>query len=108
MNDIELIFEKIEDKNNLLLTNALALNEGFTWDIPIIYGESKQGRFWLYADEDTPDPHGVDFVFSVEYEKKSWFRKRTIKCHTHRHPQSIEEAVEDVEKFMMGHHPIMK
>ena len=45
MNDIELIYDKVKDKYNLTLTNSFALNEGFTWDVPVIYGESQQGRF---------------------------------------------------------------
>ena len=79
MNEIELIYDKVKDKYNLTLTNSFALNEGFTWDVPVIYGESQQGRFWLYADEDVPNPHGIEFVFSVEYEKRTWFRKRLKK-----------------------------
>ena len=106
MNDIELIYEKVKDRHNLLLTNSFALNDGFTWDVPIIYGESKQGRFWLYADEDVPDPHGLEFVFSVEYEKRTWLRKRPIKCHTHWHPHTIEQAIEDINSFMIGNIPL--
>ena len=102
MNDIELIYDKVKDKYNLLLTNAFALDEGFEWDVPIIYGKSPSGKFWLYADEDVPDPHGLEFVFSVEYEKRTLFRKRLVKCHTHWHPQSIEDALDDVDKFMTG------
>ena len=102
MNDIELIYEKVKDKYKLLLTNSFALDEGFTWDVPVIYGEAEQGRFWLYADEDVPDPHGIEFVFSVEYEKRTRFRKRLIKCHTHWHPQTIEQAITDVKDFMDG------
>mgnify|MGYP003295219716 CR=1 FL=1 len=81
MNDIELIYDKVKDKYNLTLTNSFALNEGFTWDVPVIYGESQQGRFWLYADEDVPNPHGIEFVFSVEYEKRTWFRKQLKKIN---------------------------
>lgn len=102
MNDIELIYEKVKDSHNLLLTNTAALNDGFTWDVPVIYGEAEQGRFWLYADEDVPEPHGLQFVFSVEYEKRTYFRKRLIKCHTHWHPQTVDEAVEDLNNFMRG------
>ena len=102
MNDIELIYDKVKDKYNLTLTNSFALNEGFTWDVPVIYGESQQGRFWLYADEDTPNPQGIEFVFSVEYEKRTWFRKQPKKYHTHWHPWTIEQAIRDVENFMNG------
>ena len=67
MNDIELIYNKVNDKHKLTLTKSLDLKEGFTWNVPVIYGESQQGRFWLYANEDVPNPQGIAFVFSVEY-----------------------------------------
>ena len=106
MNDIELIYDKVKDKYNLTLTNSFALNERFTWDVPVIYGESQQGRFWLYADEDVPDPHGIEFVFSVEYEHRTWFRKRLVKRYTHWHPRSTEQAIQDIEDFLQGTIPI--
>ena len=110
MNDIELIYDKVKDKYNLTLTNSFALNEGFTWDVPVIYGETEHGRFWLYANEDIPEPHGIEFVFSVEYEKQMriFFKKRMVKCHTHWHPQTIEEAIEDIGDCMLGKHPFIK
>ena len=108
MNDIELIYDKVKDKYNLTLTNSLALNEGFTWDVPVIYGEFQQGRFWLYADEDVPNPHGIEFVLSVEYEKRTCFSKRLKKCHTHWHPDTIEQAIKDVDELMLGKHPFVK
>ena len=106
MNDIELIYEKVKYSHDLCLTNTSALNEGFVWDVPVIYGESQQGRFWLYADEDVPNPHGIGFVFSVEYkgyeEQTEEGLERVAKCHTHWHPQTIEQAVEDINNFMTG------
>ena len=100
-NDIQFIYNRLKDKHALILTNAGALKEmGFTIDVPILYGESKLGKFWLYAEE----PHSCDctFVFDVEYEKRTWFRKRLVKCFTHWHPRSIEQAIDDVDKFMSG------
>ena len=112
MNDIELIYDKVKDKYNLTLTNSFALNEGFTWDVPVIYGESGQGRFWLYADEDVPNPHGIGFVFSVEYngydEQTEDGLEKVTMCHTHWHPQTIEQAIKDVDDFMLGKHPFIK
>ena len=108
MNDIELIYDKVKDKYNLTLTNSFALNEGFTWDVPVICGEARQGKFRLYADEDVPDPCGFEFVFYVEYEKQTWFRKRLVKRGTHWHPQTVEEAIEEINKFMTGSHPFLK
>ena len=107
MNDIELIYEKVKDKYDLLLTNTFSLNKGFTSDFPVICGETEQGKFYLYADDLDPDPHGYAFVFSVDYEKRTLFR-RTVKRHTHWHPQTIEEAVKDVEGFMSGKFSLTK
>jgi hypothetical protein len=102
MNDIEIIYDRLKNIHPLVLTNTFALDDGFTWDVPVICGKSSLGRFWLYADEDTPDPHGCDFVFSVEYEKRSRFSKKTEVCHTHWHPHTIEDAVRDADRFMKG------
>lgn len=102
MNDIELIYEKVKEKAQVRLTSTAALEEGFTWDVPVICGETEQGRFWLYADEDVPDPHGLEFVFSVAYQKRTWLRKRSVLRYTHWHPQTIEDAVNDIHAFMTG------
>ncbi len=90
MNDIEIIYNKLKDRYNLVLTNSLELNDGFTWDVPIICGESESGRFQLYADKNTKNPHGVQFVFTLPDHR------------THSHPQSIEDAINEIEKFMSG------
>ena len=106
MNDIELIYEKVKGGGNLRLPNTADLNEGFVWDVPVICGESQQGRFFLYADKDVPNPHGIAFVFSAEYkgyEKQTEDGvERVVKCHTHWHPQTVEQAVEDINHFMAG------
>ena len=106
MNDIELIYEKVKERYDLRLTNTAALDDGFVWDVPVIYGESKQGRFWLYADENVPNPHGIMFVFSVEYngydEQTEDGLEKVTMCHTHWHPQTIDQAIEDINNFMTG------
>ncbi|MBQ7378424.1 MAG: hypothetical protein IJW70_01940 [Clostridia bacterium] len=106
MNDIELIYDKVKDKYRLTLTNTSDLDDGFTWSVPVICGEREQARFWLYADADVPEPHGIEFVFSVEYQKRTLFGKGMKTCHTHWHPQSIEQAAEDVDSFMRGDIPL--
>ncbi len=90
MNDIELIYEALKDRYELILTNSFALDDGFTWDVPIICGESELGRFQLYADANTPEPHGVQFVFTLPDRP------------THGHPQTIEDAIDEIERFMAG------
>ena len=110
MNDIEIIYEAVKDKYDLVLTNSLALDDGFTWNVPIICGKTEIGRFWLYADGDVLEPRGLEFVFSVdaEYEKQTLFGKKTVKYRNHWHPQTIEEAIEDINEFMSGIHRYLK
>ena len=44
MNDIEIIYEKIKDEFSLVLTNSLDLDDGFSWDVPVILGKSGAWR----------------------------------------------------------------
>ena len=90
MNDIEIIYEKIKDEYDLTLTNSLDLDDGFSWDVPVITGESCLGKFYLYADRNTKNPKGEQFVFSVADRQIHW------------HPQTIEDAVCAVRAFMSG------
>ena len=90
MNDIELIYEKIKDEYDLILTNSLALDDGFSWDVPVITGESALGKFYLYADRNTKEPKGEQFVFSVADRQIHW------------HPQTIDDAICDIKEFMSG------
>ena len=90
MNDIEIIYEKIKDEFSLVLTNSLALDDGFSWDVPVILGKSALGKFYLYADRNTKEPKGEQFVFSVADRQIHW------------HPQTIEDAVCDIKAFMSG------
>ena len=91
MNDIEIIYEAVRDKYDLVLTNSLELDDGFTWNVPIIVGQTSIGRFWLYADGDVLEPQGLEFVFSVdaEYEKQTLFGKKTVKYRNHWQPHPI-------------------
>ena len=84
-----------------MLTNTFALNCGFTIDVKVLCGESKLGKFQLYKENEDWD----EFVFSVEYAKP----KRTLlnplgEKYTHWHPQSREQALEDVVAFIEGTH----
>jgi hypothetical protein len=90
MNDIELIYEKIKDEYDLILTNSLDLDDGFSWDVPVITGESGLGKFYLYADRNTKNPKGEQFVFSLAWQEKHW------------HPQTIDDAICDIRAFMSG------
>jgi hypothetical protein len=98
-NDLEFIYEQLKDKYDLLLTNTFALDDGYTIDVPVLRGKSVLGRFDLYKEDEDCD----EFVFTVEYAKP----KKTLWCptgekYTHRHPQTKEQALNDVIAFMEG------
>ena len=103
-NDLKFIFEQLKAKYDLLLTNTFALDAGYNIDVPVLCGESKLGKFELYVDDDFQDGYG-EFVFSVEFpapKKRSCFFPADT--GTHWHPQTKEQALEDVIAFMEGTH----
>ena len=100
--DLDIIYDQLKDKYDLLLTNTFALDDGYTWDMKVIRGVSVFGRFDLYKEDDDDD----QFVFSVDYTNP-----RKPSCdhlfdgkYTHWHPQSVEQALNDVVAFMEGTH----
>lgn len=98
-NDLEFIYEQLKDKYDLLLTNTFSLNAGYTIDVPVLCGKSVLGRFELYKEDDDCD----EFVFTVEFaipKKLRWFLPE--EKYTHCHPQTQEQALEDVIAFMEG------
>ena len=103
-NDLEFIYEQLKSKYDLLLTNTFALDAGYTIDVPVLCGESVLGKFELYVDDDFQDG-SYEFVFSVTFpapKKRSWFFPADT--GTHWHPQTKEQALEDVIAFMDGTH----
>lgn len=87
--DLDIIYEQLIDKYDLLLTNTFALDAGYTIDVKVLCGESVIGKFNLYREYDDCG----EFVFSVEYAPD---------LYTHWHPYSREQALEDVVNFMEG------
>ena len=85
--DIHILYEQLSGKYNLLLTTTMALDEGFTIDVPVLCGQTPKGKFFLYKEYDDSS----EFVFSVDYTDKS---------STHWHPYSIEIALDDIIRFM--------
>ena len=88
MNDIELIYDKVKNKYNLILTNTFALDDGYTIDVPVIRGTSANARFDLYKDGDL-------FVFSVAFFDKTGEEK-----YSHTHPYDVADAIQHIEDFM--------
>ena len=103
-NDLQIIYEQLKDKYDLVLTNTFALNDGYKIDVPVLCGESLLGSFQLYIDDDWADGH-YEFVFSVKFaapKKDGWFFPK--RDGTHWHPQTKKQALEDVIAFMEGTH----
>ena len=98
-NDIEIIYAQLKDKYDLLLTNTFALDSGYTIDTKVLCGKSTFGKFNLYKENDDWD----EFVFTVEYavSRKPRFYLPAEK-YAHWHPQSREQALNDVVAFMDG------
>ena len=88
MHDIELIYNELKDKYDLILTNTLAMSDGYTIDVPLVRGETVDKRFDLYKEDDL-------FVFSVEF-----FNKIGEEKYTHGHPYDTQDAIKYIEQFM--------
>ena len=89
MEELQLVYEELKSKYDLILTNTLALNDDYTIDIPIIRGTFTDRRFDLYKDDDL-------FVFSVEF-----FDKTGEKKYSHCHPYGVPDAIKHIEDFML-------
>ena len=99
--DLDFIYEQLKNKYDLILTNTFALDSGYTIDVKVLCGESILGKFNLYKEVDDWD----EFVFSVEYatpRKERW--SLIPEKYTHWHPQSRDQALNDVIAFMEGTH----
>lgn len=88
--DLELIYKKLKNTYDLILTNTFALNDGYTIDVPVIRGKAADRRFDLYKEGDL-------FVFSVEF-----FDKAGEERYSHSHPYDVNDAIDYIEKFMSG------
>ena len=98
MNDIEIIYNELKDKYPLVLANSLTLNEGFSWNVPVICGKRKNAKFFLYADKNTLSPSGEQFVFSVVYTTPK-NKELPLNNNYHDHPQTIKDAVSAINDF---------
>lgn len=85
--DLRQLYELLKEDFPLKLTNALAVDDGFTDDFPLLYGKYSKQDFWLYDYCD-------EWVFSYGVTEAS--------TRGHTHPQSIEEAEEYIREFMSG------
>lgn len=86
MDEIKTIYDRLKTKYPLTLTTTLALNSGYTVDVPVIRGIAKDCQFDLYLCEN-------QLVFSVEI-----FGKTGTDRYTHRHPLDAEDAICMIEQ----------
>ena len=85
--DLKIIYAQLKDRYALVLTNTAALDEGFSVDCPILVGKAHGQIMELYLDD-------AMFVMDVMDGAQT--------KGTHWHPNDVEDAVEDIVKFMDG------
>ena len=64
-NDLNYVFEHLDDRHNIVLTKTSAFGYRFSIDVPVLYGERENDRFWLYQ----VDVIDEDFIMAVEFQK---------------------------------------
>ena len=85
--DVISVYNQLKDRYSLVLTNTMALDEGYTVDCPIIVGKAHGQIIELYEDD------GM-FILDVMDEAQTQ--------GTHWHPCNIENAVKHIVEFMKG------
>ena len=81
------VYHQTKDQYPLLLTNTMALNEGFTIDCPILVGKAHGQILELYSDGDM-------FILDVMDDAQT--------KGTHWHPNDVERAIGHIVEFMEG------
>lgn len=86
MNDLKIIYESLKTEYNIRLTTTFELNDGYTFDTPVIRGDGERGVFDLYNDD------GM-FVFAYEDLNRE-------EGYSHLHPYDSKEAIKLIKEFM--------
>lgn len=94
--DVEFVYEILKDRFLLDIVMSDTL-ESFNFKEQQEVIVAKRGGSTLYIYQEIGVQH---FVFWVIYTGKSRFRKIDIIKHTHWHPRSIIDAIEDLTLFM--------
>ena len=94
-NDLMYIYEKLNDKHNAVLTRTSAFGKRFSIDVPVLYGERENDRFWLYQ----ADVIDEDFVMEVEFQKPL-SNAETGVCNTQVHYHHTSQVVWAIDIFM--------
>lgn len=85
--DVLAVYEQLKDRYDLVLTNTMALDEGFTVDCPIIVGKAHGQIMELYEDD------GL-FILDVMDAQQT--------KGTHWHPGDVDRAVHYIVEIMEG------
>ena len=85
--NLNYIYRQLKNRYDLVLTNTLALNDGFADDRPVLCGNNGKMKFQLYSDNGLP-------VFNVKNMEGT--------AGTHDHPEGTMDAMEYVVDFMEG------
>ncbi len=89
--NLRYIYDQLKDKYDLELTTGLASNAGFGWDMKILTGEGKLGRFYLYDEGAGPILNYDDPTGGLAMD--------------HWHPGDTQEALQYVVAFLEGNLP---
>ena len=82
------VYMRLKDRYELMMTNTMALDDGFTIDCPILVGKACGRMLYLY------DEGNAEFVLDVMDEERT--------KGTHWHPADVTAAIEDIAVFMEG------
>ncbi len=82
------VYMRLKDHYDLMMTNTMALDDGFAIDCPILVGKAHGRILYLYDEGD------AEFVLDVMDEERT--------KETHWHPVDVTAAIEDVAVFMEG------
>lgn len=97
MSDIENIYKEGVALNlKIELHTSKELGFNCETEFFVITGETETGKMILYKDNESDN----EFVFTVEYEQKKLFSKKTVKRYTHWHPADCNQALKDMISYM--------
>lgn len=82
--DVKAVYKQLKGRYDLVLTNALSVDDGFEEDCVILVGRREGYTLWLYE-------WGGEFVLDV--------LNAEMTAGTHWHPYDVNQAVEDIVDF---------
>ncbi len=86
--DLQAVYDLLNGRYPLELSNTFALGDRFTIDVPVIVAHHHGHVLYLYND-------GILAIFDVHNEANT--------MGNHWHPINVEDAANDIAEFMEGH-----